>query len=119
MALTIEFLPDRLNREPVVFRGMTTTELFIALGGGLLCGLVCGIFPAMVLGIWALVPTGALIGAALAVLVGGKWLARLKRGRPDTWLYRAMGAQLALHGFGDPKLVQKSATWVIRRSDKS
>lgn len=116
MALTIEFLPDRLNREPVVFRGMTTTELFIALGGGLLSGLVCGIFPAVLLGIWALVPTGALVGAALAIMVGGKWLARLKRGRPDTWLYRAMDARLASHGFGNPKLVQKSAVWVVRRS---
>ncbi|ECI6680430.1 TPA: TIGR03750 family conjugal transfer protein [Salmonella enterica] len=119
MALTIEFLPDRLNREPVVFRGMTTTELFIALGGGLLSGLVCGIFPAVLLGIWALVPTGALVGAALAIMVGGKWLARLKRGRPDTWLYRAMDARLARHGFGNPKLVQTTAVWVIRRSEKS
>ncbi|EBL8291862.1 TIGR03750 family conjugal transfer protein [Salmonella enterica] len=119
MTPTIEFLPDRLNREPVVFRGMTTTELFIALCGGLLAGLIGGIFPAILLGIWALIPTGALAGAALAVLAGGKWLARLKRGRPDTWLYRAMGAWFARHGFGDPKLVQKSTTWVIRRSAKS
>ncbi|EOF5433972.1 TIGR03750 family conjugal transfer protein [Salmonella enterica] len=119
MALIIEFLPDRLNREPTVFRGLTTTELFIALGGGLLCGLVCGILPAAALGIWALVPTGALLGATLAIMAGGKWLARLKRGRPDTWLYRALGARLARHGFGDPKLVQTSAVWVIRRSDRS
>ncbi|EJX0634384.1 TIGR03750 family conjugal transfer protein [Salmonella enterica] len=119
MTQTIEFLPDRLNREPVVFRGMTTTELFIALAGGLVSGLIGGIFPAVLLSIWALVPTGALAGAALAVLIGGKWLARLKRGRPDTWLYRATGAWLALHGFGDPKLVQKSAVWVTRRSDRT
>lgn len=118
MTQTIEFLPDRLNREPVVFRGMTTTELFIALGGGLLLGLVCGIFPAIFLGIWALIPSGALIGAALAILVGGKWLTRLKRGRPDTWLYRTLGARIAHYGFGDAKLVQQSAVWVTRRSHR-
>lgn len=28
---TIPFLPDRLNREPVVWRGLTTRELFLAL----------------------------------------------------------------------------------------
>lgn len=116
MTTSIEFLPDRLNREPVIFRGMTTTELFIALGGGLLTGLVCSIFPAVLLGIWALIPTGALAGAAIAILAGGKWLVRLRRGRPDTWLYRSLGAWFARRGFGDPKLVQKSTVWVIRRS---
>ncbi|EJN2862236.1 TIGR03750 family conjugal transfer protein [Salmonella enterica subsp. enterica serovar Yaba] len=116
MTLTIEFLPDRLNREPVVFRGMTTSELFIALGGGFAAGLIGGIIPAVLLGIWALIPTGAMAGAALAIMVGGKWLARVKRGRPDTWLYRMMGTRFARYGFGDPKLVQKSAVWVIRRS---
>lgn len=119
MALTIEFLPDRLNREPVVFRGMTTTELFIALVAGFGGGLLAGIFPAMLLSIWALIPTGALVGAALAILISGKYLARMKRGRPDSWLYRAMGAALARKGFGDPRLVQVSAIWVIRRSEKS
>lgn len=118
MALTIEFLPDRLNREPVVFRGMTTTELFITLAGGFVTGLISGIFPAVLYGVWALAPTGALAGAVLSVMAGGKWLARLKRGRPDTWLYRAMDARLACHGFGNPKLVQTTAVWVIRRSEK-
>lgn len=118
MTQTIPFLPDRLNREPVVFRGMTTTELFIALGGGLLTGFISGIFPAVALGIWALIPGGALAGAAFAILIGGKWLTRLKRGRPDTWLYRTLAAQLARYGFGDPQLVQESAVWVTRRSDR-
>ncbi|EBP4342163.1 TIGR03750 family conjugal transfer protein [Salmonella enterica] len=118
MTQTIEFLPDRLNQEPVVFRGMTTSELFIALGGGFVAGLAGGVFPAAALGIWALIPTGALAGAALAIMVGGKWLARVKRGRPDTWLYRSMGAWFARHGYGDARLVQKSAVWVIRRSIK-
>ncbi|MDN8600304.1 TIGR03750 family conjugal transfer protein [Citrobacter sp. S2-9] len=119
MTLTIAFLPDRLNREPVVFRGMTTTELFIALSSGLLAGLLCGIFPAVVLGVWALIPTGALTGAALAVLAGGRWLARLKRGRPDTWLYQMLEARLARRGFGNSRLVQRAAVWSIRRSVKS
>ncbi|HAV1831770.1 TPA: TIGR03750 family conjugal transfer protein [Enterobacter hormaechei subsp. steigerwaltii] len=116
MTQTIAFLPDRLNREPVVFRGMTTTEMFMALACGLLAGLIAGIALALLMSAWALIPTGALVGAALTVLAGGRWLAGLKRGRPDTWLYRKLSARLAQYGFGDPKLVQQSAVWVVRRS---
>ena len=117
MAQTIEFLPDRLNREAVVFRGMTTSELFIALVAGFVLGLLVGVFPALALGSWALIPTSALAGAMLLVLTGGRYLARLKRGRPETWLYRAIGAGFARRGFGDTRLVQLTAVWVIRRSE--
>lgn len=118
MALTIEFLPDRLNREPVVFRGMTTTELFMTFITGFTGGLLGGIVPAMALHIWALIPTGGLLGSALCVMAGGRYMARLKRGRPDSWLYQSIGAFFARHGFGDPRLVQHSAVWTIRRSEK-
>lgn len=115
MTQTIGFLPDRLNREAVVFRSMTTSELFIALMAGLGLGLVAGLFPALTLGSWAMIPTGALVGATLLVLTGGRYLARLKRGRPEVWLYRAIGAWFARQGFGDARLVQCSTVWVIRR----
>lgn len=118
MALTIEFLPDRLNREPVVFRGMTTTELFITFITGFTGGLLGGIAPAVALDIWALIPTGALLGSALCVMAGGRYMARLKRGRPDSWLYQTLGAFMARRGFGDPRLIQRSAVWIVRRSDQ-
>lgn len=118
MTITIEFLPDRLNREPVVFRGMTTMELLLAFLCGFFAGLLGGIFPALALHIWALIPTGALAGATLCVLAGGRAMSRLKRGRPDTWLYQSLSAFLARRGLGDPRLVQRSAVWTIRRSEK-
>ena len=115
MTQTIEFLPDRLNREPVVFRGMTTTELFLVFLSGLSSGLLTGIIPAILLGMWALIPTGALLGAALCVMAGGRYLPRLKRGRPDTWLYQTLSAWTARRGWGDPQLIQRSAVWTLRR----
>ncbi|EBR7913721.1 DUF3487 family protein, partial [Salmonella enterica] len=39
---TITFLPERLNREPAVFRGLTVSELLIALLAGLAAGAVAG-----------------------------------------------------------------------------
>jgi conjugative transfer region protein (TIGR03750 family) len=118
MALTIEFLPDRLNREPVVFRGMTTTELLLVFLCGFIAGLLGGILPAVTLHIWALIPTGALLGSTLCVLAGGRFMSRLKRGRPDTWMYQAISAYLARHGFGDRRLIQQSTVWTVRRSEK-
>lgn len=115
MGLSIDFLPDRLNREPVVFRGLTTTELFLALSVGLVVGALLGSFPAITLGIWALIPSGAVGGGALLVLTGGRYMARLKRGRPDTWLYRSIDAWFSRHGVGSAELVQRSAVWSVRR----
>src|SRR5476649_1645128 len=112
---TIEFLPDRLNREPAVFRGLTTSELFISFLAGFIGGALLGIVPAAALSSWALIPTGALIFSALTILISGKYFARLKRGRPDTWLYRATGAWFARHGVGNSRLVQTDGVWTIRR----
>ena len=43
---TIPFLPDRLNREPVVWRGLTTRELFLALGQRMAKMTHCGLLRA-------------------------------------------------------------------------
>ncbi len=40
---TIDFMPDRLNAEPTVFRGFTTHEMFAAAGVGCVGGSVISI----------------------------------------------------------------------------
>ena len=59
---TIPFLPDRLNREPVVWRGLTTSELFLALAVGLGGGCAFGILFALITHYWPLIPGSALAG---------------------------------------------------------
>ncbi|ECH8658363.1 TIGR03750 family conjugal transfer protein [Klebsiella pneumoniae] len=113
---TIPFLPERLNREPAVFRGLTVSELLIALLAGLAAGAVAGAIPAVLWRNWSLVPGSALPGAALAILCGGRWLARLKRGRPESWLYRALELKLARVGIGAQRFVLHDGVWAIRRS---
>ncbi len=71
---TIPFLPERLNREPAVFRGLTVCELLIALLVGLATGAITGTFPAILWHNWSLIPGSALPGGALAILCGGRWL---------------------------------------------
>lgn len=53
---TIPFLPDRLNREPVVWRGLTTSELFLVLALGLGVGCAFGIVLALITHYWPLIP---------------------------------------------------------------
>lgn len=113
---TIPFLPERLNREPAVFRGLTVSELLIALFCGLVIGALTGIFPAVLWRNWSFIPGGSLPGCALAILSGGRWLARLKRGRPESWLYRALELKLARMGIGTQRFVLHDGVWCIRRS---
>ncbi|ECC7020810.1 DUF3487 family protein, partial [Salmonella enterica] len=49
---TIPFLPERLNREPAVFRGLTVSELLIALLFGLTTGAIAGAIPAILWRNW-------------------------------------------------------------------
>ncbi|EPC8060012.1 TIGR03750 family conjugal transfer protein [Yersinia enterocolitica] len=115
---TIPFLPERLNREPAVFRGLTVSELFIALLSGLAIGALTGIIPALLWHNWSIIPGCALPGGALAILCGGRWLARLKRGRPESWLYRALELKLARFGIGAQRFVLLDGVWAIRRSQR-
>ncbi|EAA5901499.1 TIGR03750 family conjugal transfer protein [Salmonella enterica] len=115
---TIPFLPERLNREPAVFRGLTVSELLIALLAGLAAGAVAGTILAILWRNWSLIPGIALPGATLAILCGGRWLARLKRGRPESWLYRALELRLARFGIGTQRFVLHDGVWAIRRSQR-
>ena len=112
---TIPFLPDRLNREPMVWRGLTTSELFLALALGLGGGCAFGIMLALITHYWPLIP-----GSALALLIqgGGRILASTKRGKPDSWLPQAILAWLERHHLRGALLVQHSAVWVVRRSPR-
>lgn len=115
---TIPFLPERLNREPAVFRGLTVSELLIVLLIGLATGAIAGIIPAILWRNWSLIPSSALPGGALAILFGGRWLARLKRGRPESWLYRALELKLTRFGIGTQRFVLQDGVWTIRRSKR-
>jgi len=96
---TIRDMPDRLNSEPVVFRGFTTPELGLAACIGVVLGLIISLPFALFLS-WLVIPTGSLLFPLVFISFGGKWLARKKRGK----------------GIGDPKLIVDSRRWSVRRS---
>jgi conjugative transfer region protein (TIGR03750 family) len=121
----VAFLPHRLNRQPVVVRGLTADELWICTGLSGAAGFLLGLPLAWAMASIALIPTGVVAAIALGVFIGGGFLRRQKRGRPETWLYRQLQWHLAWHHpalaahTGARELVTHSGRWSIRRQHTS
>lgn len=119
---TVAFLPHRLNRHPVVVRGLTADELWVCAGLSAAAGLLLGIPLAFALSTFAVAPTAIVLAIAAGVFAGGGALRRLKRGRPETWLYRQLQWWMAIHRpslahfVGGRELVVRSGFWSTRRS---
>lgn len=118
---TVAFLPHRLNRHPVVVRGLTADELWVCACLSGAAGLTVGIPMAIAFSMIAIAPTAIVLGIAAGVFAGGGMLRRQKRGRPDTWLYRQIQWWIArrhsgLARFvGGRELVTRSGYWTTRR----
>lgn len=116
---TILFLPDRLNREPIVFKGLTMTEIFVSMGLGFGIGLIIGCLFAYLTGKWVCIPSGGFLFIFVMIGVAGKVFTRLKRGKPDTWLTRYIDLKLFKLGINrSSRLILDDDIWVIHRSKK-
>ena len=117
----VTFLPHRLNRHPVVVRGLTADELWVCAGLSAAAGFVAGVPLAWLTHSIATVPTLVVAGIGVGVFVGGGLLRRNKRGRPAIWLYRQIQWQLALRypalapHVGGGQLISRSGLWSTRR----
>ncbi|MCA1179526.1 MULTISPECIES: TIGR03750 family conjugal transfer protein [unclassified Pantoea] len=114
---TIKFLPDRLNAEPVVFRGFNTPELGLAALTGVLSGFVLSLPFAFLFG-WLAIPTGTLLFPLVFIAFGGKWLASKKRGKPENYLWQQFELKKCRMGLGDISLIIHSRGWSLQRSKK-
>lgn len=119
---TVTFLPHRLNRYPVVVRGLTADELWVCAGLSAGTGFMVGIPLAIALSKPAMLPTIIVLMMAIGVYAGGGALRRLKRGRPDIWLYRQLQWRLSIRHpavapwIGGNNLVTRSGYWSTHRS---
>lgn len=119
---TVTFLPHRLNRQPVIVRGMTADELWVTVGLAATLSLVAGIPLALLTRSIAVAPTLVVIGIAVGLFFGGGFLRRRKRGRPETWLYRQIQWQARRHLpaatrlLGGADLIDRTGCWTTRRS---
>lgn len=119
---TVAFLPHRLNRQPVIVRGLTADELWITVGLSALAGIVLGAPLAWLTRSIAMAPTTIMASIATGIFAGGTLLRRQKRGRPDTWLYRQWQWWLHCHmsfmsrWIGARAQIVRSGAWTVRRT---
>jgi len=115
----IEFIPDRLIEEPVVFRGLTDTEVVMITVAGIVIWI-----PVMVILLapfgWGLFGVGIGFGnAILSLLVIGKRLQNLKRRMPDglhvVYLKKYAQRKFSFINFG---YIETSQSWDIRRDQQ-
>ncbi|MFG3454552.1 MULTISPECIES: TIGR03750 family conjugal transfer protein [Stutzerimonas] len=121
---TVNFLPNRLNRQPIVVLGLTANELFFVGLSSAIAGLVLGVPFAIVFSSIAMVPTVALVAVFLGIGLGGRVLRRVKRGRPDDWFYRNLQWRIAnrfpllMAWTGGQDLITRSGGWYHRRGER-
>lgn len=119
---TVTFLPHRLNRQPVIVRGLTADELWITVGLSAFVGVMLGVPLAWLARSIAVAPTLVIAAIAAGIFIGGGLLRRRKRGRPDTWLYRQVQwwvrqrAPAFSRGVSGGDLIVRSGPWTTRRS---
>lgn len=113
----IEFVPDRLNEEPVLMLGMTHTEFktvgFVAVLFWVPVSLVvCGMLGAVLMGL----AVGSLLALGTSYLVG-KQLRVIKRGKPKGYHVTVINAWLEDRGIKSKTMIRHSQSWGIRRNN--
>lgn len=115
MATEITFIPDRLNEEPVIFIGMTDSELKMSTGVSLALWLPVSILIAMMFGHGILGVAGGALMAFLSMWLLGKKLREIKRGRPKGFHVMAIAAWLEDNHLKPKTMIRESRTWDITR----
>ncbi|WP_422452169.1 TIGR03750 family conjugal transfer protein [Endozoicomonas sp. ALC066] len=112
---TISFIPDRLNQEPVIFKGMTNTELFIVIGTSFVFWLVLCVFIGALFGAALVGVGGAVLLTMLSVVLIGNRLQIIKRQLPDGVHTVMFKRWLQQRGILNAGFCLRTGSWDIRR----
>ena len=111
-----DILADRLNVEPAIFKGCSSSELGIIVGVAVLVWLpvsllLAGLMGAVTMGFGM---TG--VGVVGTVIVMASVFQRLKRGRPDGYYQQEVSIWLSDHGLRRTPFIRRSGAWDIGRT---
>ncbi|HCP1396489.1 TPA: TIGR03750 family conjugal transfer protein [Escherichia coli] len=65
---------------------------------------------------WVIIPTGMMVTPLLLVWFGGSWITRMKRGKPNNWLWQRLEEKKCRAGMGRSSLIMETQGWSLRRS---
>ena len=111
-----DILADRLNAEPVIFKGCSSSELGVIVVVAALIWLPVSL---LLTGLMGAVTMGfgvAGIGVVGTVIVMAGLFQRLKRGRPDGYYQQRIAIWLSDRGLRHTPFVRRSGAWDIGRS---
>ena len=110
-----DILADRLNVEPAIFKGCSSSELGIIVGVAALVWLPVSLLLAGLMGAVTMGFGLAGVGVVGTVIVMASVFQRLKRGRPDGYYQQLVMTQLHDRGLYRSRLVRRSGAWDLGR----
>jgi len=110
-----DILADRLNVEPVIFKGCSSSELGIIVGVAALIWLPLSLVLAGLMGAVTMGFGIAGVGVVATVVVMASIFQRLKRNRPDGYYQQRFSIWLHDCGLRRTPFIRRSGAWDIGR----
>jgi len=111
-----ETLADRLNQEPVIFRGSTNSELGMILICAVGFWLPVSLIIAALLGAVMMGLGISALGVLATVFLGSTFFQRIKRGRPDFYYQQKLIIFLNKTGLKKSSLILRGGHWDLGRT---
>lgn len=111
-----ETLADRVNSEPVIFKGCSSSELGVIVAVAALVWLPLSLLIAGLLGAITMGFGFAGVGIVATVVVAATIFQRLKRNRPDGYYQQSFVICLHEAGIRRSVLIRRNGVWDIGRS---
>ena len=109
-------LADRLNVEPAIFKGCSSSELGVIVTLAVIVWLPLSVLLAWLLGAPSMGLGMAGIAIVLTVVVTATVFQRIKRGRPDGYYQQRFVMGLARLGLRRSPFIRRDGSWAIGRS---
>ena len=113
---TERLLAERLNAEPAIFRGCTSSELGVIVGLAIAVWLPLSAVIAWLLGAPSMGLGMAGAATVISVVIGASVLQRLKRGRPEAYYRHRFALRLGELKLIRPPVITRQGDWGLGRT---